>query len=78
MIESRIAGIPCLIEITSYDRLEGSFSRNASSDLDYYGWSEIEFEVCDRNGRPAPWLEKKMTDKDYNRICSEIEDRHGR
>lgn len=73
MIDSRIAGIPCLIDVTSYDRLEGSYSRNAASDQDYYGWVNVEFQVCDRNGRPAPWLERKMTDQDYSRICAEIE-----
>jgi len=28
--------------------------------------------VCDRRGRPAPWLEKKLTSKDERRIEQEI------
>jgi hypothetical protein len=26
------------------------------------------FRVLDRNGRPAAWLERKMTDKDYDQL----------
>ena len=35
----------------------------ADSDWDYYGYTESEWEVCDRRGRPAPWLAKKLTNK---------------
>jgi len=50
--------------------VRGSYSYNAPSDLDYHGYAEIEFTVCDRNGRPAPWLAAKMTAEDK----SDIED----
>ncbi len=66
MIEARIAGIPCLIRVdtcTVVKPWKGPAS-TAPSDLDYRGYTEIEFTVCDRNGRPAPWLECKMTDQD--------------
>ena len=39
---------------------------------DFYGYSEVDFTVCDRRGRPAPWLERKMSDKDTQRIKEEI------
>jgi hypothetical protein len=71
-IETRVAGIPCIIGVTEYDSVDGSYNYNASSDMDYYGYSEIEWVVCDRRGRPAPWLEKKMTSKDESRIEREI------
>ena len=38
------------------------------SDLDCYGYSEVEFDVLDRNGRPAPWLEKKMSESERSEI----------
>jgi hypothetical protein len=30
--------------------------------------------VLDRNGRPAAWLERKLTDADRSRIDQEIEE----
>lgn len=59
-IESRIAGIPCLIEV---DRVfvQKALGLSCDSDWDAAGYAEVEFTVLDRRGRPAPWLEKKLT-----------------
>lgn len=38
------------------------------SDLDCYGYADVEFDVLDRNGRPAPWLERKMSDSERMEI----------
>jgi hypothetical protein len=73
-IESRIQGIPCLIEVTTLTVVKpwrGSAQSCPSSD-DYYGYSEVEFEVLDRKGYKAAWLERKMTDNDRARIKTEI------
>lgn len=72
-IDTRIQGIPCKVRLTSYEKVQGSYSRNAASDMDYYGWSDCTYEVCDRRGRPAPWLERKATDKDWMNIDKQIE-----
>ena len=71
-IESSVAGIPCIIGVTEYECVKGSYSYHAASDWDYHGYTDCSFEVCDRRGRPAPWLERKLTDKDSSRIESEI------
>jgi hypothetical protein len=71
-METRIAGIPCKVRVDSCVIQKGSYSYNAPSDWDYYGYQEIEFTVCDRRGREAPWLSRKMTDKDIARIEQEI------
>jgi hypothetical protein len=71
-IETRVAGIPCIIGVIEYSSTSGSYSYNAASDWDYYGYSESEWEVCDRRGRPAPWLARKVTDKISREIESEI------
>lgn len=60
-LEWRIAGIPCQIKVVQCDVVPGTWRRDAPSDMDYYGYSEIEFEVLDRKGYPAPWLERKLT-----------------
>ena len=59
-IATHVAGIPCIVGVVDYHREQGSYSYHAASDLDYYGYTECEFEVCDRRGRPAPWLARKI------------------
>lgn len=69
-VEARIQGIPCIIQVTEYQ--EGSFSYNAASDIDYYGC--IEYNICDRKGYAAAWLERKVTPKDEDNILEAIEE----
>lgn len=57
IIQTRLAGIPCQIAVTNFKRVKGSYSYNAPSDLDYYGYVDYDYEVMDRRGRPAAWLE---------------------
>lgn len=71
-IETRVAGIPCIIGVTHFESQKGSYSYHAASDLDYYGYTEAEWEVLDRRGRAAPWLAKKLTSSDAGRIEREI------
>jgi hypothetical protein len=40
--------------------------------VDYRGYTECEFDILDRRGRPAPWLERKASDEDRQRIEQEI------
>lgn len=78
-IESRIQGIPCLIEVTTLKVVKpwrGSAQSCPSSD-DYYGYSEVEFEVLDRKGYKAAWLERKISGKDRARIKTEILEEDG-
>jgi hypothetical protein len=71
-IESTVAGIPCLIGVTEFSSVRGSYSYHADSDMDYYGYTESEWVVLDRRGRPAAWLERKLTDAERSRIEQEI------
>ena len=74
MLEPRISGIPCLVEMTYYVNVKpwkGS-AHNCPSDLDYYGYTEVEFEVFDRKGYKAGWLENKLTSEDRERIELEL------
>ena len=71
-IESRVAGIPCLIGVTEFQSVRGSYSYHADSDMDYYGYTESEWVVLDTRGRPAAWLERKLTSADRSRIEQEI------
>jgi len=71
-IESYVAGIPCIIGVVDYTCVKGSYSYHAASDWDYHGYTESEWEVCDRRGRPASWLARKLTDKIEREIEKEI------
>ncbi|TCT21189.1 hypothetical protein [Thiobaca trueperi] len=76
-IPARIAGIPCLIGVESYTHapsFRGSPWKCDSAD-DYWGWTEAEWEVLDQRGRPAPWLQRKISQKDEDAI-SEMIDHH--
>lgn len=70
-IKTRVAGIPCIIGVTEYNSVAGD--SRADSDWDYNGYTDCEWEVLDRRGRPAPWLTKKVTDEDEAEIEKEIE-----
>lgn len=71
MLSTRIAGIPCLVELTSLF-VQKPLGLTCDSDWDCYGYTEIEFEVYDRGGRPAPWLERKLIEKETTRIEQEL------
>lgn len=68
MIEARIQGIPCLIDVTHYAaNLPGRYSGPPESCYPDDP-EEIDFTVCDQCGCPAPWLERKLTVRDRQEI----------
>lgn len=74
-IQHKLAGIPCLIEVTNYVRVapwKGSAQTCDSSD-DYYGYTEYEYNILDRRGRKAPWLERKITPEEKAKIEQAID-----
>lgn len=81
--DTRVAGIPCVCEVinrTPYVpmRITGS----GFGDADPPEGGEFEFNILDRKGYPAPWLEKKLQPSDSDRLQEEhnIEltgERHG-
>jgi hypothetical protein len=73
-VESRVAGIPCLIGVKTYNVVKpwGCSVYTCPSSGDWYGFTELEFDVLDQRGRPAKWLEKKLTERDRERIEFDI------
>lgn len=71
-MRTKIAGIPCTVDF----RVTGEYvpaKTNAPPESCYEAeYPEIDFTVCDQRGRPAPWLEEKMTPEDVARIEIEI------
>lgn len=70
-MQTRVAGIPARIEILSYipwrpAKLYGHPDSWAPAE------GEIEWTVCDSKGRPAPWLERKLSPADRRRIEADL------
>lgn len=56
-LDWRIAGIPCRVRLTTYERgPEGC----------------IEYDMLDSRGRPAPWLARKVSDDEHAAIAAEF------
>lgn len=70
--ESTVCGIPCIIRVLSWEphlpaKVSGPPEYCYPAEGGYGDW-----EILDRRGRPAPWLEKKLTDKERTRIDAEV------
>jgi len=69
---SHVCGIPCRIDIGYCEPFTpGRFTSIPEHCYPDEGGG-IEFDVLDRNGRAAPWLERKLTPTDTARIEAEI------
>lgn len=65
-LDYKIHGIPCKLAVTEcliVPPWKGSIY-TCPSDLDYYGYEEVEYVVLDRKGYRADWLSKKMNEDD--------------
>lgn len=60
--DTKVNGIPCICKVTHYSpykpmRITGP----GMGDCDPPEYEEFEFELLDRKGYSAPWLQKKVT-----------------
>jgi len=55
-----IEGIPCIIAVTYFHHTKPR-PNCTSSDIDFYGETEIEYTITDRKDYIAKWLSKKIT-----------------
>lgn len=65
-ISTTVAGIPCTARVTAYSQGWAATRFDPAED------EEVEFEILDRNGNPAAWLARKVTDEDHTRITDEL------
>lgn len=71
-------GIPCGIVIDTYlvvPPWRGHLA-DCPSDLDYYGYTELEYHIIDRKGYWARWLESILTPLDRTQLEDEIHQQH--
>ena len=70
--ESRVCGIPCIVRV-KYWEVYVPAQRSGPPERCYpEEGGEGDWEILDRNGRPAPWLDNKLTDDDRYRIDTEV------
>lgn len=62
-INVKILGIPAIVGVTHFEHKEPD-PECWSSDIDFKGYTECEFDILDRNGHKAPWLEDKLDESD--------------
>lgn len=63
--DTYVAGIPCRCRVTLYQ------GYRPGSLLEPPDEQEFEFEILDRRGRRARWLERKVTAGDEARLLAE-------
>jgi len=72
IITTHVQGIPCQARITYYSRARPARIYGPPEDCYEAEDAEVDFTILDRRGRPAAWLERKMTDDDVFRIEGEL------
>lgn len=71
--ETKVSGIPCVCNVIDYSpyramRVTGS----GMGDCDPPEYEEFDFEILDRKGYKASWLEKKLKPDDKGRLLEEF------
>ncbi len=75
IVETRIDGIPCQVRLAYVHAVHGAREKGSGIQLEPDEPEGFVIEaVLDRRGKPAPWLERKMTPQDEDRICQEAHD----
>ena len=68
-----VKGIPALAHVTHFERVPAAPNpRLAPSDLDAWGYLDMEYEIYDIKGYRAEWLERKLDRDAQERVEAEI------
>ena len=72
-VELTVCGIPCQAVILSFLKVPAwtGPASTCPSDLDYYGYEEIEYVLLDRKGYKADWLAKKIPSTELDSLVLE-------
>jgi len=72
IFDTRIAGIPCQCQVIycrPYIPAKTTKARLGGAEPPYY--DDFIYRILDRKGYLAPWLERKITNKDEERLFNE-------
>lgn len=74
IFDTRVNGVPCLCSVLEYSPYIPM--RIYGPDIDQGTPPEYEtfdYAILDKAGKPAPWLEKYLTDEDSDRLLEEYQ-----
>lgn len=60
-----LKGIPCTVVLREVSLIKAIPAQVAHSDIEVHGELYFDAYVYDRKGYHAPWLQRKLTDQDY-------------
>ena len=67
-IEVRVCGIPAIARVLHYRPYEPAYRRGHPDNWEPASPPEIDFEILDLRGRPAPWLDRKLNNEARARL----------
>ncbi len=72
--DTRVRGIPCIVRVTYWEPYIPAKISGPPENCYPAEGGEGDWEILDTRGRPAPWLEKKMTPEDHRKLSREVFD----
>ena len=76
ILDTTIGGVPCRIRYQEFPAIRGRRESGVPMEPDMPAGFEIT-AVLDKDGKPAPWLENKLTREEEDRILTHIENLFG-
>lgn len=68
----RVCGIPCIVRVTYWERYVPAYISGPPENCYPAEGGCGDYELLDRRGRPAKWLERKMTDRDWDELEEKV------
>lgn len=72
IFDTKVAGIPCQCKVTHYRAGKSAYLSGPMEDAREAEPEEFEYEILDSKGKLAPWLSKKLTEADTERLLEEF------
>lgn len=72
IFDTHVAGIPCQCEITYFEPVIPAYIEGAPENCTPEEGGAFEFNLLDRRGYKATWLEKKLSKSDESRLYEEF------
>lgn len=72
IFNTKVHGIPCQCEVTHYIPYKPADLSGHPDRWSAPEGGEFEFNILTTKGKPAPWLERYLTDQDNDRLYQEF------
>jgi len=72
IFNTKVHGIPCQCKVTYSTPIIPAVTDGPADNWTPQEGGDFEYDILDRRGRPAPWLAKKLTKQDDDRLYTEF------